>query len=164
LRPGEEVILEGSTNGKPILASYWTPFDSSLCADCLVYTFHPQSSGWVKLQVEDEIGCPGEDSIWVQVTPAVYSPNVIHPGSVLGNESFTLYSEYPLLIKHLNIYSRWGELVFQQKDFLTNDNSHGWNAEFHGKELPAGVYTFEARIEVEAGRFEDIRGDISVLR
>ncbi len=164
LRPGDEVILEGSTGGNPISATSWYPPDSNLCPDCLVYSFRPETSEWVKLKVYDDGGCPGTDSIWVLVRPPVFAPNIIRPGSDAGNGTFTLFSEHPLPVKHLLIYSRWGELVFEKRNFFTNNPVEGWEGVFHGKALPPGVYIFTAQVELEPGRIEDIRGDVTIMR
>jgi hypothetical protein len=108
LRPREEVIIVGSTGGNPISAAAWVPQDTSLCADCLEYTFRPETSTWVKLTVYDAGGCPGIDSILVLVTPPVYAPNVIRLGADSGNGVFSLFSEKPILVKNLRIYESLG--------------------------------------------------------
>ncbi len=162
LHPGDEVTLEGSTGIDHISSTVWNPTDSALCSDCLVFSFHPEKTGWIRLTVFDEDGCPASDSILVQVTPAVFAPNVIQPGSSLGNELFTLYSEHPLPVKQLRIFSRWGELLFEKYDFFTNNALDGWNGTFHDKRLQPGVYVFTALVEVAPGRVVEVTGDIMV--
>lgn len=164
LRPREEVIIVGSTAGNPIFGAEWVPQDTSLCPDCLEYTFRPEKSTWVKLTVFDAGGCPGSDSILVLVTPPVYAPNVIRLGADSGNGVFSLFSEKPLLVKNLLIYSRWGELVFEKQDFFTNNPVEGWNGTLRGQAVAPGVFVFAAKVEVEPGRMEEVSGDITVLR
>ncbi len=58
----------------------------------------------------------------------------------------------------LIVFNRWGDLVFQQKNY---DNS--WNGvNQRGEPLPTGTYYFILRLDLEDGYI--IRGDISVIR
>ncbi len=163
LRPREEVALEGSTGGNFVAATAWNPPDSSDCPDCLVHKFRPEKSTWVTLTVHDAAGCPGSDSILVLVQPPVFAPNVIHPGSTSGNGIFSLYSEHNLPVQQLMIFSRWGEVVFEKHNFLTNNPADGWTGTFRGKPVAPGVYIFIAKVEIEPGRMVDVQGDIMVV-
>lgn len=163
LRPGDLVILEGFTS-VTLAGLNWSPPDSTGCTDCLLYRFHPQADTWVRLTVYDKGGCPGTDSLLIEVEPPVYAPNVIHPASPYGNERFLLYSREPFPVHRLVIFNRWGGLVFEKKNFFTNDSSFGWDGTRQGQALPAGTFTFFAEVEVAPGRTVAIQGDITVIR
>lgn len=164
LRPGEEVVVKASVTGAPFSSTDWYPDVLDTCEQCLEYTFNPEKTVWVRLTVYDQGGCPSTDSLLVLVTPPVYAPNVFRAGSDDLNGRFTLYSEKPLLIKQLLIYDRWGELLFENQDFYTNDPAQGWSGQSTRRLAQAGVYVFTAQVEVEPGRIESVRGDITLLR
>lgn len=162
LQPGEEVVLEGRPN-RPIATTVWFPADYSGCGDCLLYKFRPEETTEVSLAVFDSAGCRAENNMTVRVDPHIYAPNVIDPGSVRGNDRFTLFSREALSIRRLQIFDRWGNLVFEKKDIHTNDTREGWDGRFRGKDLLPGVYVFFAEVEVVPGRTVMLKGDVTVL-
>ena len=161
IRPGDEITLEGATT-VPITATEWRLPNTTGCANCLTQLYRPENSGWVALTVYDEGNCPGTDSIWIQVEPPVFGPNIINPGADNGNDRFTLHTEHPLPIHQLRIFDRWGELVFEKQNFTTNNPDDGWDGFFRGKRA-SGVFVFTAEVEVEPGRVITVNGDILVL-
>ncbi len=164
LKPGGEVLLEGNPD-RGITAATWDPATNPDCPDCLTYAFRPLISEWVSLTVYDTAGCPATDQIFIEVTPNVFAPNVIYPGSEdERNRIFTLASREDLPVLRLMIFDRWGELVFQKENILTNDYSAGWNGNFNEKPAPQGVYVFYAEVEVLPGVKTFIKGDLTVLR
>lgn len=164
LKPGGEVDLEGLPD-RPVTAAFWEPATNPGCPNCLDYTFNPQSSEWVELTVYDTAGCPAADRIFIAVSPNVFAPNVIYPNSEESrNRVFTLMSKDDLPVLRLMIFDRWGELVFENKNFLTNDFSAGWDGVFNGKPALQGVYVYYAEVELLPGVRTMIKGDVTVLR
>ena len=82
----------------------------------------------------DAEGCPASDSLLIAVQPRVFAPNVIRPGSSGGNDRFTLFSKDALPIQSLRIFDRWGELVFENQNFMTNDPASGWDGTRPGRQ------------------------------
>ena len=163
LRPGEEVVLEGLPN-HPVAATVWNPAGSQPCPDCLRDTFYPEKTAWVTLTTIDPDGCFAEDSLLLLVEPPVYAPNAIYPESITGNDRFLLSSDRPLLVHRLSIFDRWGNEVFEQRNFFTNDPDAGWGGVYRGKPVTPGVYVFVARLEVAPGKVIEMSGDILVVR
>ncbi|NUO02365.1 MAG: gliding motility-associated C-terminal domain-containing protein [Saprospiraceae bacterium] len=164
LKPGGEVGLEGLPD-RPVTAAFWDPATNPDCPNCLVYTFNPLSSEWVTLTVYDTAGCPASDQVFIAVSPNVFVPNVIYPDSEESrNRVFLLQSKDDLPVLRLMIFDRWGEMVFENKNFLTNDFSAGWNGRFHGNPATQGVYVYYAEVELLPGIRTKIKGDFVVLR
>lgn len=163
LHSGKKVELEAMPE-RPIIATQWTPDDSTGCPDCLDYTIYPEYNTWVSVVVYDSAGCPATDSFFIAVEPNVYAPNVIHPESVSGNDRFTLFSREDLPVRRLAVFDRWGDQVFENRDFFTNRPESGWNGYFRGKMALPGVYVFTAEVELEPGRVVVLKGDVLVVR
>ena len=163
LKPGGKVELEAIPT-RPVIASAWSPADSSGCGDCLTYTFRPEYNTWVEVTVFDSAGCPATDRLLVAVEPNVYAPNVIQPESVTGNDRFALFSRDDLPVRRLSIFDRWGELVFENTDIFTNHPDAGWDGTIRGKPALPGVYVFKAEVEVVPGKIVTVSGDVTVLR
>ena len=100
----------------------------------------------------------------VEVRPNVYAPNVIKPDCELENEAFTLYSKSDLNVRRMSIYDRWGNMVFEQRDFLTNNRSLGWDGTFRGNAMNPGVFVWMAEVEVNTGLWVVLSGDLTLIR
>jgi gliding motility-associated-like protein len=138
---------------RPVTIANWTPFDSVNCGPqpCLDFQFWPKISQFVTLEVLDSNGCPATDRIWVQITPNIFVPNVIKINSD-DNYSFFFQAGEPIPVLKMQIFDRWGNLVFENKNFQTNDISAGWNGTFKNKNVLPGVYVWWAEIERVPGK------------
>ncbi|MBL7780369.1 MAG: gliding motility-associated C-terminal domain-containing protein [Saprospiraceae bacterium] len=91
--------------------------------------------------------CTFSDSIVVHAADCseclVYAPNAFAPGSIRGGEIFRLYAGCPVLAGMLRIYDRWGNLLFESLD-----PAQGWDGRLNGRELPPGVYLFDAELQL----------------
>lgn len=117
------------------------------------YLWHPtgDTSQWIKVQavdsyfvvVEDFRGCQGEDGTVVQrrCQPYLYFPSAFSPNNDGLND---FYSPIGQDIKgyHLQIYNRWGELIFE-----SNDLSNNWDGSFKGAPSPIGQYLWKCSFE-----------------
>ncbi|MCC6458898.1 MAG: gliding motility-associated C-terminal domain-containing protein [Saprospiraceae bacterium] len=163
LKAGEKVLFQALPN-RPVVDISWTPDNHSNCPGCVFYSYAPDETTWVVVEVTDSIGCHALDSFLVVVDPRVYAPNVFQPDAQAPNDRFTLFSREPLPVRYLSIFDRWGEKVFERRDFFTNDSSMGWDGATRGKPAPPGVYVFVAEVEVAPGRTERLKGDLTLLR
>ena len=110
-----------------------------------------------------------EDSVWVLVEKATggwYAPNVIRPASTDLNGWFTLFANQNQIteIQLLEIYDRWGNLVFARKNFPPNAPESGWDGTQNGKMLDPAVFVWQAVLLLKNGSTEQVAGDVTVLR
>lgn len=95
----------------------------------------------------------------------VFIPNVFSPDDDGLNDFFTLFTnEDGREIRHLNIYDRWGDHVFERHHFVPNDERLGWDGTFRGKPVPPGVFAWWAEVEFVDGRVLWFEGDVTVVR
>src|SRR5690606_1461919 len=111
------------------------------CTACPEPVAMPLATVLYTLLVEDERGCPGSDSVRIAVLPRldVYAPNVFRQdisGSDLNN-AFTLFtSKSAIRIHRLEIFDRWGELVFSRENEIPGSTALLWDGtDFRGKLL-----------------------------
>ncbi|HPI08395.1 MAG TPA: gliding motility-associated C-terminal domain-containing protein [Saprospiraceae bacterium] len=160
---GEQVILEAQSDRDVILHA-WDPLDTTTCGICPRLTVRPEETTWYTVTVTDAKGCSATDRIQVVLEPNIYVPNVFAPASEIGNDHFTLFSKEPQPIHFLRIYDRWGSLVFERNDIVTNDLSEGWDGTCRGEDLNPGVFVFVAEIEYAPGRKLFFTGDVTLVR
>jgi hypothetical protein len=55
-------------------------------------------------------------------------------------------------------------MLFFNGPFPPNDPQYGWNGEFDGRPMNAGVYVFSAEVEFVDGRTELLKGEVMLLR
>ena len=94
----------------------------------------------------------------------IYIPNTFAPGSY-DNSSFTVFGGSEVRqLRWLRVFDRWGELIFENKDFGPNDLSQGWDGTFRNKPAPTGVYLFMTQVEYENGTMKTFQGDLLLIR
>ena len=64
----------------------------------------------------------------------------------------------------MKIYNRWGSPVFEQNDFLPNDENQGWDGKMRNVSLPSDVYIFLVTIEFVDGKVVFYQGDVTIIK
>jgi gliding motility-associated-like protein len=94
----------------------------------------------------------------------VFIPNAFSPNEDGINDFFSVFTnEDAKKIQQLNIFDRWGELIFTKTDFQPNQESLGWDGTFRGKKVMPGVYTYWAEVEFLDGKKKFFKGDVSII-
>jgi len=132
-------------------------------------TVQPTENTLYSLEIQDVNGCLLEDSVWVLVKKAEgnwFAPNVIKPGTAGMNGWFTLFAspDHIAEIQLLEIYDRWGNLIFMQKNFSPNAPEMGWDGTENGKMLDPAVFVWQAVLLFKDGSTERVKGDVTVMR
>jgi len=103
----------------------------------------------------DENGCMAIDEliIFVKVIkPTVYIPNAVSTNGDNINDVFRVYisSDDIKHIKLMRIFTRWGELIYQNSQPILFDASgvslDGWNGIFNGEKVNPGVYVYTVEL------------------
>jgi gliding motility-associated-like protein len=141
----------------------WLPAGKGI-PNFLRFTATPTETTNFSVVVTDAAGCTATDMVRIILEPSIFAPNIFSPTSSNGNERFTLFSKDNLPVNWLRIYDRWGELVFENRGFLTNDLASGWDGSFRGSPLTPSVFVFMAEVEYEPGLLVRLQGDITLLR
>ncbi|MBS1611424.1 MAG: gliding motility-associated C-terminal domain-containing protein [Bacteroidetes bacterium] len=94
---------------------------------------------------------------------SVYIPNAFTPNNDEANDIFTTYTNCPFIAQYqLQVYNRYGELVFESLD-----ETKGWNGEYKGNPSPPGVYVYVLQIITKGTKdFEskNYKGSFTLLR
>jgi gliding motility-associated-like protein len=165
---GESVRLHPevtpSTEG---LAYSWTSSASPVtCADCFEPFIEPLSDTWYSLTATDTAGCFVKDSVLVKVIRdrSVFIPNAFSPNGDGINDHFYLQSKRNEMVLDFKVVDRWGNLLFENANFYTNDLSQGWDGRFQGKPLNNGVFYYLASIRFLDGEVTELRGEVEIVR
>jgi gliding motility-associated-like protein len=66
-------------------------------------------------------------------------------------------------VKLMQIFDRWGNLLFTAKNVPAGDPSFGWNGKFNGAGVVPGVYVYRIELELIDGTDDKYDGDLTVL-
>ncbi len=126
-----------------------------------------QNTVYYDLYVIDENGCTDEIQIQVRVikdrvvlVPTGFSPN--GAGNEMNN-ALRVHGKEGTMIDVFRVYDRWGELVYEERDFAVNE-ALGWDGNFRGKEMPSGVYVWYLEASYIDGNTESYKGNTTLLR
>jgi gliding motility-associated-like protein len=122
-----------------------------------------------KVTIISPEGCRAEARTIIRVDRQIdiYPPNIIWPEDPEGvNNAFTLYTRKGSVnrIVSLQIYDRWGEQMFVNRNFLPDDPSIGWDGTFKGEPMNPGVFVWWAEVELVDGKTILLKGDVTVVR
>jgi gliding motility-associated-like protein len=119
---------------------------------------------WVQAAY-DSTGCAatlaGTASVLVlqPVADTVFVPNIFTPNADGLNDEFRIDLGFTPARFELQIYTRWGELVYTGRDA-----ARGWDGRTQGEPAPAGVYFYRLRLETRAGTPHERTGSVTLLR
>ena len=152
----------------------WTPldgltFEGSSVLDLLNPVATPYKTTEYTVTIITPEGCQSiaRTTIKVDREVDIYVPNVIWPEEPDGkNNVFNIFArdESVAKIRKLQIFDRWGTLMFENKDFSPNDPSNGWDGAYRGQIVDPAVFVWWAEVELVDGRVLLLKGDVTVVR
>ncbi len=155
-----------SPSGRPV-EYMWSPDTLMVCSNCPSTEIIPPGKTTYTIDIIDEDGCVAQDKVTVFVNDKrpIHIPNVFHPDYDGINDYFTIYGERAAVrIASLNVFDRWGNLVFKGIDLPLGVAREGWDGTVSGKDAEQGVYTYYAEVLFVDGVKLLYSGDITLLR
>ena len=145
----------------------WSPAEGLSCTDCPDPFVTITKTTTYTVEAMDENGCQAFASISVFVNKdrPVFIPTAFSPNGDGVNDEFSIFAgQGAEKIKRFEIYSRWGELVFEVTDMLPNDINARWDGQFRDREMGAGVFAWVAEIEFVDGEVKLLTGEVVLVK
>ncbi|MFT4536076.1 MAG: hypothetical protein ACI9P5_003450 [Saprospiraceae bacterium] len=150
-----------------IASIVWSPDTNLSCSTCLTTEV---TGGIVDIMytigITDINGCYAEATIIVRSNEEIVItvPNIFKPDNQgASNSNFTIYSSVDANINKLQIFDRWGNMIFINENFDAGTPSLGWDGKYKNAYVELGVFVYYAEILI--GNEVIIKqGDITVLR
>lgn len=86
-------------------------------------------------------------------------PNVFTPNGDLINDFFLIMQSEKISEFNINIYNRWGNLIFQ-----STNTDFKWDGKFNGTECSEGTYFWVLNYTLEEDKIETKQGTVTLLR
>jgi gliding motility-associated-like protein len=170
--PGQITVQNGFPVTIPAIYSpgtsswIWSPNTGLSCANCATPDAGPKFNTTYQVYFTDNNGCSNTGTIQILVickNVNLFIPNTFSPNNDGSNDVFYPRGKGLERVKLLRIFNRWGEVVFEKKDFPVNDASAGWNGTYKGKPPQAGVYVYQAEVFCENGEVITLNGNVALI-
>jgi len=164
---GDSIRLNGIINNLTSPDVSWTPEAFLSCVDCLDPYARPPNSVTYVVTVESQDGCIDQDSIQIDVQKfrRFFAPNAFSPNQDGSNDLFNIQGGPEVaFIEKLQIYDRWGSLVYEESQLISNTTTNGWDGRMNGKNLNAGIFVWFASIRFIDGEVLDYSGELVLMR
>ncbi len=155
-----------ATYSSNVISWVWNPATGLSCTDCPTPEANPKIRTRYQVVFTDVNGCRNAGFVEIMVickNSNLFIPNTFSPNGDGSNDVFYPRGVGLDRVKVLRIFNRWGEVVFERKDFPVNDPTAGWNGTFKGKKPLADVYVYQAEVYCENGEIIILNGNISLI-
>jgi gliding motility-associated-like protein len=167
---GDSYQIDATVNlpASDIASITWTPSTGLDCATCLNPLATPLTTTEYELLVVSNVGCEARERLLLTVdkTRKIYVPNIFSPNDDGRNDVFTVFASQVRVekVKSLQVFSRWGEAIFELRDFEPGDLVTGWDGTFKGEKLNPAVFVWQAVVLFVDGKEEVFTGDVLLQR
>lgn len=135
---------------------------------------------WYELPDGQKTGKPGQYPFMYQTTDGcdslhiidlivqkrhVYVPNIFSPNDDGQNDFFSVFSDASLEnVELLQVYDRWGELVFEKQNFTPNVEKNGWDGNYRGRSVNPGMFVWVLNATFVDGLKLQLKGEVTLIR
>jgi gliding motility-associated-like protein len=115
--------------------------------------------------VKNGVGCTAKDSLTIKMIcdeARVAVPNAFTPNGDGHNDEFIIKGIS--VVKHLLIFNRWGQKVFERSNFIAADRSACWNGTLKGYPASEGTYVYFIEMECPGGGVFTRKGSFVLVR
>lgn len=146
----------------------WTPAATLSCTDCASTSGIALQKQTYQIQITDINGCKTSDSVTVFVIcekSNLLLPNAFTPNNDGLNDNFYPFAKGYNVIKSFMIFDRWGNKVFERKNFQPNIPSLGWNGRIKGDpNISTQSFVWMVEGECDSGEIINTRGTAMLIR
>tara|TARA_B100000508_G_scaffold137355_1_gene131649 strand:- start:171407 stop:176269 length:4863 start_codon:yes stop_codon:yes gene_type:complete len=160
--PGDLVNISTTVDPNVSGETYsWSPSDDLSCSDCPDPVASPDESTTYIVTIQTADGCSETDTVQIFVDDPcgkVFVPNMFSPNNDGKNDELCVYGGC-LTSFEINIYNRWGEVVYR-----SNDPEMCWNGTYKNEQLNTGVFAYKLIYVDQNGEEQSESGNIQLIR
>ncbi|HEY0611525.1 MAG TPA: gliding motility-associated C-terminal domain-containing protein, partial [Chitinophaga sp.] len=119
----------------------WTPATGLSCTDCANPVAQPMQPTRYIVNTVTGLNCVPADTITIYLSydRSLFVPTAFSPNADGNNDLFRVKAK-GVAIYTLQVYNRWGQLIFEAADV-----TRGWDGRFKSQEQPVGTYVYVVR-------------------
>jgi len=145
----------------------WTPSSLLSCSSCAFPNGVASSTTTYLIKVTSDSGCIGKDSItiFVECKDANFLlPTAFTPNNDYLNDYFYPFTRGVKSIIRFSIYDRFGNLVYEARNFPPNDKSFGWNGKVNTEDQSTSVFVYYIEALCDSGEKLYKKGSVVLIR
>ena len=111
--------------------------------------------------------CFARDQVTIHVMcndANMFIPNTFSPNKDGVNDKFFPRGTGVFNIKSLQVFNRWGEMVYERVNFLPNAEADGWDGTYKGQPLSSDVYVYILEIICQNNTVLPFKGNVTLVR
>jgi gliding motility-associated-like protein len=150
-----------------VIDAKWTPTGAIFRNIFPGITVKPRQTTTYRVEVFNQGGCKATDQLVVNVLcdgANIFIPNTFSPNADGTNDLFYPRGSGVFSIKSMKVFSRWGEVVFEQNNFNANDVSKAWNGTFKGSKLNPDVYVYIVEVLCDNNEAIVFKGNVALIK
>ena len=144
----------------------WTDSKGEILGDGLTLDYSNSELDIVTVEVTNTNGCISRSQIKINVDNELklYFPNIFSPNGDGVNDKLIIgKNKIPADINRISIFDRYGNMVYNQKNVLFNDDSDGWDGTFNNDYVVPGVYVMIIELTDYFGKKQVLKKDITII-
>jgi gliding motility-associated-like protein len=153
--------------GNDIVSYTWTPAANLSCTDCPNPIANPIFKTEYTVTIVDSNNCMNTDSILVSTVcngKNYFLPNTFSPNGDGVNDAFYPRGTSIFNIQSMKVFNRWGQKVFERRDFPANSPSDGWDGTINHRQAPVDVYVYIVEVVCENAQVIALNGNVTLVR
>jgi gliding motility-associated-like protein len=161
---GEAYPLNASAVGN-IISYSWAPGTFLSCTDCEDPVAKPTQAVQYVLTVTNADGCKARDTVNISLMCAdsrVHIPDAFTPDNDGLNDFFSVSGQGITKVNYFRIYNRFGEIIFEKKNYDINTSQSSWDGSYKGRKVPAGTYIYMTELQCNDKSFIR-KGTVTVI-
>lgn len=163
---GDSTIIKAVITQEPLEIN-WINAEDAIYLTPLEIRVRPDRTDTYGLRLTYPGNCIVEDfiTVFVEQRKDYFTPTGFSPNDDGVNETFTIFGGSQVAqIKNFRIFSRWGQLLYQEEQLDPNNTFGGWDGTYKDQPAPQGSYIFSAEIGYRNGKTEVISGSFALIR
>lgn len=161
-------LLASGLGGTPPLTYMWLPTQGLSCSNCPNPTVVAGMVVSYTVTLSDANGCSRSLSVAIDVTAdsKIFVPSAFSPDQDGLNDFFQVYGSGIGVqeVELLQVWGRWGGLIWEGRHFLLNDPAIGWDGTWKGKSMDPGVFAYSMKIRFVDGTDKTYKGEFMLIR
>jgi len=165
---GTPTQLSATVSNTPVLFYAWQPTSTLSCDSCMNPIATPTVNTTYTVTVSSIYHCEETDTIRLNMicdNSQIFIPNTFTPNGDGINDRFYVSGKGISVVTLLQVYNRWGQLLFEADNIPANNAGFGWDGTFKGLVLEPDVFVYVVHAQCElGGNIFKYQGNVSIVR
>jgi gliding motility-associated-like protein len=168
---GGSTVQLNATASNSVTNYTWTPSNRLSCTNCPNPQFiNVDKTTTFKVNVFTQYGCTNSDEVTVFVLcgkGAIYIPNAFTPNGDGKNDRFSVLGYGVGKVKSFTVFNRYGEVVFQRKDYtpIQNDKLNSWDGKVKGQDVQSTTtFVYIAEVTCDGGESFTLKNTVILVK